>query len=102
MVGNFDVDVQHQQRVGHLFGPLPPDMRHDTAFMDRIHAYVPGWDLPKVSRDLLTDHFGLVSDFLSECWNQLTAPEPAEPFPRACSLGRRLERTRHDRRSENY
>jgi ATP-dependent Lon protease len=46
-------------------------MRHDTAFMDRIHAYVPGWDLPRVSRDLLTDHFGLVSDFLSECWNRL-------------------------------
>lgn len=71
MVGNFDVDVEHQQRVGHLFGPLPPEMRDDTAFMDRIHAYLPGWDLPKVNRDLLTDHFGLVSDFLSECWNQL-------------------------------
>ena len=71
MVGNFDVDVQHQQRVGHLFGPLPPEMRNDTAFMDRIHAYLPGWDLPKVDRALLTDHFGLVSDFLSECWNQL-------------------------------
>ena len=71
LVGNFDVDVQHQQRVGHLFGPLPPEMRDDTAFMDRIHSYLPGWDIPKVSRELLTDHFGLVSDFLSECWNQL-------------------------------
>jgi ATP-dependent Lon protease len=71
MVGNFDVDVQHQQRVGHLFGPLPPEMRDDTAFMDRIHAYLPGWDMPKVNRDLLTNHFGLVSDFFSECWNQL-------------------------------
>lgn len=71
MVGNFDVDVQHQQRIGHLFGPLPPEMRDDTAFMDRIHAYLPGWDLPKVKRELLTDHFGLVSDFLSECWDQL-------------------------------
>ena len=71
MVGNFNVDVQHQQRVGHLFGPLPPEMRDDTAFMDRIHAYLPGWDLPKVNRELLTNHFGLVSDFLSECWNQL-------------------------------
>jgi len=71
MVGNFDVDVQHQQRVGHLFGPLPPEMRDDTAFMDRIHAYLPGWDMPKVNRDLLTNRFGLVSDFLSECWNQL-------------------------------
>jgi ATP-dependent Lon protease len=71
MVGNFEVDVQHQQRVGHLFGPLPPEMRHDTALMDRIHAYLPGWDVPKVGRELLTNHFGLVSDFLSECWNQL-------------------------------
>jgi ATP-dependent Lon protease len=71
MVGNFDVDVQHQQRVGHLFGPLPPEMRDDTAFMDRIHAYIPGWDIPKVSREVLTDHFGLVSDFLSECWDKL-------------------------------
>jgi ATP-dependent Lon protease len=71
MVGNFDVDVQHQQRIGHLFGPMPAEMRDDTAFMDRIHAYLPGWDVPKVSRELLTNHFGLVSDYLSECWNQL-------------------------------
>lgn len=71
MVGNFDVDVQHQQRVGHLLSPLPPEMRHDTAFMDRLHSYVPGWDVPKLSPALLTDHFGLVSDFLSECWSRL-------------------------------
>ncbi len=71
LVGNFEVDVEHQQRVGHLFGPMPPEMRDDTAFMDRIHAYLPGWDVPKIHKDLLTDHFGLVSDFLSECWSQL-------------------------------
>lgn len=71
MVGNFDVDVEHQQRIGHLFGPLPLEMRNDTAFMDRIHAYFPGWDVPKMNRDLFTDHFGLVSDFLSECFTQL-------------------------------
>lgn len=71
MVGNFEVDVEHQQRIGHLFGPLPPEMRDDTAFMDRIHAYLPGWDIPKISKELLTNHFGLVSDFLSECWSQL-------------------------------
>ena len=71
LVGNFDVDVEHQQRVGHLLGPLPPEMRDDTAFMDRIHAYLPGWDIPKVDKDLLTSHFGLVSDFLSECWRRL-------------------------------
>jgi ATP-dependent Lon protease len=71
LVGNFDVDVEHQQRIGHLLGPLPPEMRDDTAFMDRIHAYLPGWDIPKVNKDLLTSHFGLVSDFLSECWRRL-------------------------------
>jgi ATP-dependent Lon protease len=71
MVGNFEVDVEHQQRIGHLFGPMPPEMRNDTAFMDRIHAYLPGWDVPKLGKKSFTDHFGLVSDFLSECWNRL-------------------------------
>jgi ATP-dependent Lon protease len=71
MVGNFDVDVEHQQKIGHLFGPLPVEMRDDTAFQDRIHSYLPGWDVPKVSARLFTNHFGLVSDFLSECWTHL-------------------------------
>ncbi len=71
MVGNFEVDVEHQQRIGHLLGPMPPEMRNDTAFMDRLHAYVPGWDVPKLDSSLFTHHFGLVSDFLSEAWAQL-------------------------------
>jgi ATP-dependent Lon protease len=72
MVGNLDVDVEQQQKIGHLLSPLPPEMRDDTAFMDRIHAYAPGWDYPKLKpSEHLTDHFGLVSDFLSECWTRL-------------------------------
>ena len=71
LVGNFDVDVEHQQRIGHLLGPLPPEMRDDTAFMDRIHGFLPGWDVPKMNPALFTQHFGLVSDFLSECFTQL-------------------------------
>jgi ATP-dependent Lon protease len=72
MVGNFDVDVEQQQRVGHLLSPLPSEMRDDTAFHDRLHAYVPGWDFPKLNpNEHLTNHFGLVSDFLSECWTRL-------------------------------
>jgi ATP-dependent Lon protease len=72
MVGNLDVDVEQQQRIGHLLSPMPPEMRDDTAFMDRIHAYAPGWDYPKIKPgEHLTDHFGLVSDFLSECWSRL-------------------------------
>ena len=72
MVGNFDVDVEQQQRIGHLLSPLPKEMRDDTAFHDRIHAFAPGWDFPKLNpNDHLTNHFGLVSDFLSECWSNL-------------------------------
>ncbi|MBM2806646.1 MAG: putative ATP-dependent Lon protease [Deltaproteobacteria bacterium] len=68
-------------------------MRADTAFMDCIHCYVPGWDFPKVSaREHLTEHFGLVSDFLAECWNKLRTvsglvkllyPDPAMTIPDA-------------------
>src|SRR4051794_24824562 len=71
MVGNFDVDVWHQLRTGHLLGPLPKEMRDDTAFMDRIHAYIPGWDVPKLDPSYFTDHFGFVSDFLAEVWSRL-------------------------------
>jgi ATP-dependent Lon protease len=72
MLGNLDVNVEQQQRISHLLAPLPPEMRYDTAFMDRIHSYVPGWDFPKLNpHENLTSHFGLVSDFLSECWTKL-------------------------------
>jgi uncharacterized protein (TIGR02653 family) len=71
MVGNFDVGVQEELRRGHLFGPMPKEMRDDTAFHDRIHAYLPGWDVPKLDPGYFTNHFGLVSDFLAECWSQL-------------------------------
>ncbi len=72
LVGNFDVDVEQQQRIGHLLSPLPKEMRDDTAFHDRIHAYLPGWNFPKLNPgEHLTRHFGLVTDFLSECWSQM-------------------------------
>jgi uncharacterized protein (TIGR02653 family) len=71
MVGNFDVDVADELRRGHLFGPMPKEMRNDTAFHDRIHAYLPGWDVPKLDPSYFTVHYGLVSDFMAECWSQL-------------------------------
>lgn len=70
MVGNFDVDVDEQLRKSHLLGPLPKEMRDDTAFMDRIHAFIPGWDIPKLDPTHFTPHFGFVSDFLAEVWTQ--------------------------------
>jgi ATP-dependent Lon protease len=87
MVGNFDVDVEQQQRIGHLLSPLPPEMRNDTAFMDRLHAFAPGWDFPKVSPDQLSDHFGFVSDFLSECWSKLRSSNRANALQNRVHLG---------------
>lgn len=86
-VGNFDVDVEHQQRVGHLFGPLPEEMRDDTAWMDRIHCYLPGWDVPKMNKSLMTDHFGLVSDFFSECMTQLRSQSRVSAMQNKVHLG---------------
>ena len=90
MVGNFDVDVGHQQRIGHLFSPLPADMRDDTAFMDRIHAYLPGWDVPKLEASLFTKHFGLVSDFLSEAWAELRSENRLQKIQGRVSYGAAL------------
>src|SRR5438477_4089554 len=81
MVGNLDVDVEQQQRISHLLAPLPPEMRYDTAFMDRLHSYVPGWDFPKLNpHENLTSHFGLVSDFLSECCTKLRESSRVSTF----------------------
>lgn len=88
MVGNFDVDVEQQQKIGHLLSPMPPEMRNDTAFMDRLHAFAPGWDFPKLSpNEHFSDHFGLVSDFLSECWSRLRTGNRAQAMQGRIHLG---------------
>jgi ATP-dependent Lon protease len=87
MVGNFDVDVQHQQRIGQLFGPMPAEMRNDTALMDRIHCYLPGWDVPKIAEPIKTNHFGLVSDYFSECWTRLRSQSRASALQGRVTFG---------------
>jgi ATP-dependent Lon protease len=88
MVGNLSVDVEQQQKIGHLLSPMPPEMRDDTAFMDRVHAYAPGWDYPKLKpSEHLTNHFGLVSDFLSECWSRLRMGNRASVMQGRVHLG---------------
>jgi ATP-dependent Lon protease len=88
LVGNLDMDLDQAQRVGHLLAPLPPDMRDDTAFMDRLHAYAPGWEFPKLDpRRHLTDHFGLVSDFLSEGFTRLRSTSRVGVMDRRIHFG---------------
>ena len=99
MVGNFDVDVDDELRKGHLFGPMPKEMRHDTAFHDRIHAYIPGWDIPKLDPSYFSTHFGLVSDFLAECWSQLRRTSRLESIQGRVEWGSHL--SGRDRKAVN-
>lgn len=68
-VGNIDGDIETIVRTSNLFYPMPKEM--DTAFYDRIHAYVPGWEFQKTSDAVYTDHFGLSTDYLAEVFREL-------------------------------
>jgi ATP-dependent Lon protease len=68
-VGNLDGDIQTINRTSNLFYPMPKEM--DTAFFDRIHAYVPGWEFGKTRDEYYTTHFGFVSDYLAEVMHNL-------------------------------
>ena len=64
--GNIFKSVTEMLRTTNLFDPFPEVFNSDSAFFDRIHAYLPGWETPKMKMSLLTDHFGLISDCFSE------------------------------------
>ncbi len=64
-VGNTDHPVPYMMKHSHLFDALPKDY-HDTAFLDRIHAYLPGWEVSKLRNELFTDDFGFIVDYLAE------------------------------------
>ncbi len=84
-VGNIDGDIETMIRTSHLFQPMPKEM--DTAFYDRIHAYIPGWELPKTSDDTYTSHFGLVTDYLAEMLRELRRHSFADAAERHFSFG---------------
>lgn len=65
-VGNTNDSVENMIKITHLFNPFPSEFNNDSAFFDRIHYYLPGWETPKLRNDLLTEHYGLISDCLSE------------------------------------
>lgn len=68
--GNINDTVANVLNTTHLFDPFPPEFNNDSAFFDRIHCYLPGWEVPKMRSNLLTDHYGLITDCLSEfCHN---------------------------------
>lgn len=64
--GNINDAVQNVLKTTHLFDPFPPEFNNDSAYFDRIHYYLPGWEIPKMRSNLLTGHYGLITDCLSE------------------------------------
>ena len=71
MFGNTNQPVEIMVRSSHLFAPMPEIIREDMAFFDRIHYYLPGWEVPKMQVDFFTDHYGFVVDYLAEALREM-------------------------------
>ena len=79
-VGNINQSVDVLLKTLHLFEPFPMAMAYDTAFLDRMHCYVPGWEIPKYRPEFFTNDYGFITDFLSEFMREMRK----EPFGDAC------------------
>ena len=88
--GNTNQPIEVMVQTGHLFAPMPDVIRDDMAFIDRIHFYLPGWEIPKMRNELFTDHYGFVVDYLAEALRELRKHNFTEAFDRYYSLGGHL------------
>ena len=70
-VGNINQSVEVILKTSHLFEPFPPEMANDSAFFDRMHYYLPGWEIPKMRPELITDEYGFITDYLSEYFREM-------------------------------
>ena len=87
MFGNTNQAVDVMVRSSHLFMPLPEVIREDMAFLDRLHFYIPGWEIPKMRIEYFTDHYGFVVDYLAEALRELRKHNFTEAIDRHFSLG---------------
>jgi ATP-dependent Lon protease len=90
LFGNTNQPVEVMVRSSHLFTPLPDTIREDMAFLDRIHFYLPGWEVPKMRIEYFTDHYGFVVDYLAEALRELRRHNFTEMIDRDFSLGSHL------------
>jgi ATP-dependent Lon protease len=91
MFGNTNQPVEVMVRSSHLFMPMPDVIREDMAFLDRIHFYIPGWEMPKMKVDFFTNHYGFVVDYLAEALRELRKHTFTEVLDRHFSLGSHLK-----------
>jgi ATP-dependent Lon protease len=90
MFGNTNQPVDVMVRSSHLFVPMPDIIREDMAFLDRIHYYIPGWEIPKMRIEYFTDHYGFVVDYLAEALRELRKHSYTEMIDRSFALGSHL------------
>ncbi len=90
MFGNTNQAVEVMVRSSHLFTPMPEVIREDMAFLDRLHFYIPGWEIPKMRVEYFTDHYGFVVDYLAEALRELRKHNFTEVIDRHFSLGSHL------------
>src|SRR5208282_3711253 len=69
MAANLDGDVETIARTSHLLLPFPDTIRNDMAFHDRWHAYLPGWEMPKMQPDYFASHMGFIADYIAEIFH---------------------------------
>jgi ATP-dependent Lon protease len=88
--GNTNQPVEVMVRSSHLFAPMPEVIREDMAFLDRLHFYLPGWEVPKMRMEYFTDDYGFVVDYLAEALRELRKRNFTEVIDRSFSLGSHL------------
>jgi ATP-dependent Lon protease len=90
MFGNTNQPIDVMVQTGHLFAPMPDIIRDDMAFIDRLHFYLPGWEIPKMQNDFFTDHYGFVVDYLAEALREMRRHNFTEVIDRHFSMGAHL------------
>ena len=89
-VGNINQSVDVLLKTSSLFDPFPPEMGTDTAFLDRIHCYLPGWEIPKFRPEHFTDDYGFISDYLAEFIRELRKEPYGDALDKYFRLGSNL------------
>ena len=89
-VGNINQSVDVLLKTSSLFDPFPPEMGTDTAFLDRIHCYIPGWEIPKFRPEHFTDDYGFITDYLAEFIRELRKEQYGDALDKYFRLGSNL------------
>ncbi|CEG27141.1 protease Lon-related BREX system protein BrxL [Bacillus sp. B-jedd] len=89
-VGNINQSVDVLLKTSHLFAPFPEEMANDTAFFDRMHYYMPGWEIPKMRPAFFTDKYGFIVDYIAEFFREMRKRSFADSIDRYFKLGNNL------------